>query len=55
MQNINVYRDLHCWEMAFDWQPLIGYYGFKINIKSSVLQDIKLTKHPSGSGYIDRY
>ena len=55
MQNINIYRDLHCWEMAFDWQPLIGYYGFKINIKSSVLQDIKLTKHPSSSGYIDRY
>ncbi len=55
MQNINIYRDLHCWEMAFDWQPLIGYYGFKINIKSSVLQDIKLTKHPTSSGYIDRY
>ncbi len=55
MQNINIYRDLHCWEMAFDWQPLIGYYGFKINIKSSVLQDIKLTKHPTGSGYIERY
>ena len=55
MQNINIYRDLHCWEMAFDWQPLIGYYGFKINIKSSVLQDIKLTKHPSSSGYIDRF
>jgi lipopolysaccharide assembly outer membrane protein LptD (OstA) len=55
MQNINIYRDLHCWEMAFDWQPLIGYYGFKINIKSSVLQDIKLTKHPASSGYIDRY
>ncbi len=45
-QNFNIYRDLHCWEMSFNWQPEIGYYFFQINIKASALQDIKLTKRP---------
>ncbi len=46
-QNFSIYRDLHCWEMSFNWQPEIGYYFFQINIKSSALQDIKLTKRPT--------
>ncbi len=46
-QNFSIYRDLHCWEMSFNWQPEIGYYFFQINIKASALQDIKLTKRPS--------
>ncbi len=54
-QSFSIYRDLHCWEMSFDWQPLSDYYSFQINIKSSVLKDIKVTKHPSGSSYIPRY
>ena len=48
-QRFNIYRNLHCWEMSFGWQPTIGYYDFQINIKASALQDIKLTKHPHGS------
>ena len=48
-QSFNIYRDLHCWEMSFGWQPSIGYYDFRINVKASALQDIKLTKHPTGS------
>ncbi len=51
-QRFNIYRDLHCWEMSFGWQPAIGYYDFQINIKASALQDIKLTKHPAGSGRV---
>ncbi len=51
-QRFNIYRDLHCWEMSFGWQPSIGYYDFQINIKASALQDIKLTKHPTGSGRV---
>lgn len=54
-QNFSIYRDLHCWEMSFDWQPLRDYYSFQINIKSSVLKDIKVTKHPSGSTYLPNY
>ena len=50
-QSFSIYRDLHCWEMSFNWQPEFGYYAFQINIKESVLQDIKLTKHPSARAY----
>jgi len=44
--SIDVYRDLHCWEMSFNWIPL-GFrqsWSFTINIKSSLLQDLKLDK-----------
>jgi len=51
-QYFSIYRDLHCWEMSFNWQPTVQYYSFQINIKSSMLQDIKYTKHPSGSTYL---
>ena len=49
--SFSIYRDLHCWEMSFDWQPLRDYYSFQINVKASALQDIKVTKHPSRSTY----
>lgn len=41
--SIDIYRDLHCWEMRFNWIPF-GYrkgWSFTINIKASVLQDVK--------------
>ena len=43
---VNIYRDLHCWEMRLNWTPF-GYlegYNFQINVKSSILQDLKLLK-----------
>jgi len=43
---IDIYRDLHCWEMNFNWVPF-GFnqsYNFGIKVKSSVLQDLKLTR-----------
>jgi lipopolysaccharide export system protein LptA len=43
---VNFYRDLHCWEMSFNWIP-IGFrqsYTFTIKVKASVLQDLKLEK-----------
>ena len=51
-QTLNIYRDLHCWEMSFRWQPLQGYYSFQINIKDPMLKDIKVTKHPSRSPFV---
>lgn len=45
----NVSRDLHCWQMVFNFVPF-GYmksYSFTINAKSSLLQDLKLTKQQS--------
>jgi lipopolysaccharide assembly outer membrane protein LptD (OstA) len=50
-QSFSIYRDLHCWEMSFNWQPSNDYYSFQINVKESVLQDIKMTKHPAGRAY----
>ncbi len=40
---IDIYRDLHCWEMRFNWIPF-GFrksWNFTINVKASVLQDLK--------------
>ena len=39
--SINIHRDLHCWEMTFNWIP-VGYmqsYNFMINVKGSTLRD----------------
>ncbi len=44
--SVDIYRDLHCWEMTFNWIPM-GFrqsYNFTIRVKSSVLQDLKLTR-----------
>lgn len=43
---IGIVRDLHCWEMHFSWVPFGAQenYYFTINVKSSILQDLKLNK-----------
>ena len=42
----SVYRDLHCWEMRFNWIPIGNYksWNFSINVKAQALKDLKLTK-----------
>jgi len=44
--SIDIYRDLHCWEMNFNYIPfgLRQSYNFQIKVKSSILQDLKLTR-----------
>jgi len=44
--SVDVYRDLHCWEMRFGWIPKGAQqsWNFSINVKASVLQDLKLNK-----------
>ncbi|MBQ2906482.1 MAG: LPS-assembly protein LptD [Bacteroidales bacterium] len=44
--SLTIYRDLHCWEMRFNWIPLGTYksWNFSINVKASALQDLKLSK-----------
>lgn len=41
--SLNIYRDLHCWEMVVNWIPFgqRQSYNFTIRVKSSVLQDLK--------------
>ncbi len=44
--NININRDLHCWQMTFNWTPF-GYmarYSFTISARASILRDLKYTK-----------
>ena len=54
--SIDIYRDLHCWEMRFNWVPF-GYYkswNFSINVKASSLSDVKYEKrenYQSNQGY----
>jgi hypothetical protein len=43
---INVSRDLHCWQMSLNLVPF-GFYrsfNFTLQVKSAVLQDLKLTR-----------
>ncbi len=44
--SMNIYRDLHCWEMRFNFVPfgLRKSYSLDINVKASVLQDLKLSR-----------
>ena len=44
--SVNIYRDLHCWEMSFGWVPKGAQqqWNFSINVKASMLQDLKLNK-----------
>ncbi|HLP15143.1 MAG TPA: putative LPS assembly protein LptD [Bacteroidota bacterium] len=50
--SINIFRDLHCWEMNFNWRPSGSMAGYRleIRVKAPQLQDVKLTKQ-SGSGF----
>ena len=43
---ITVYRDLHCWELNFNWVPTGPYRNFhvEIRLKAPQLQDVKITK-----------
>lgn len=44
--NINISRDLHCWQMSLNLVPF-GFYrsfNFALQVKASVLQDLKLTR-----------
>lgn len=44
--SVNVYRDLHCWEMVFNWVPFGPGQGYTLDIrvKAPVLQDLKLSR-----------
>src|SRR5690606_23268609 len=47
--SFNVYRDLHCWEFRLTVIPFgpRQSYDFGINVKASVLQDLKLNRRRS--------
>ncbi len=51
--SVDITRDLHCWTMSFTWYPM-GYqegYRLELKVKAPQLQDLKVTKQNSQSGY----
>ncbi len=43
---LNFYRDLHCWEMTFNWIPFGGMqqYNFTVKVKAGMFDDLKIDK-----------
>ena len=43
---IEVFRDMHCWQMRFGWVPFGAFqsYNFDLRVKSSLLQDLKISR-----------
>lgn len=50
---VEIYRDLHCWEMSMQWIPfgIRQSYQFTIRVKAGVLQDLKLHKSSDWYSY----
>ncbi len=47
--NVSISRDLHCWQMSFNFVPFGTYksYHFRINVKSSMFQGLEYKKQES--------
>ncbi len=51
--SVDIYRDLHCWELLFNWIPM-GFnksYNLTLRIKSPMLQDLKINKKRNWRDY----
>jgi hypothetical protein len=40
--DIGISRDLHCWQMSFNWQPTRGTYAFNISVKPGTFDFLKV-------------
>ena len=47
--SINIFRNLHCWEMSLNWIPFGRFtsYNFTVRVKSSLLQDLRINRRRS--------
>jgi hypothetical protein len=54
MTQIGITRDLHCWDMSFNWIPngTMKSWNFTIRVKASILQDLKYERRKD---YHDQY
>lgn len=52
--NLKILRDIHCWTMSLDWTPFGRFtqYNFRISVKSSILQDLKMERRKN---FIDNF
>jgi lipopolysaccharide assembly outer membrane protein LptD (OstA) len=46
LTSLSIYRDLHCWDFSLNWVPFGGIqsWSFDLKVKSSMLQDLKLSR-----------
>ncbi|TSJ81351.1 MAG: putative LPS assembly protein LptD [Candidatus Cardinium sp.] len=46
---ISIQRDLHCWQLSYQWHPLgdSGKYDFSLGVKANVLKVLKLSRKRS--------
>ncbi|RIV22712.1 LPS-assembly protein LptD [Fibrisoma montanum] len=57
LTTIGITRDLHCWDMSFNWTPYAGSnqragnYSFDLRARSSILQELKLSRRRSFYDY----
>ena len=51
--SVDIFRDLHCWEMHMNWIPIGAWksYNLTIKVKAPILQDLKLTKKKDWRDY----
>ncbi|MCS6821431.1 MAG: putative LPS assembly protein LptD [Microscillaceae bacterium] len=44
--SLDFYKDLHCWEMRFQWIPFGTFqsFNFDINVKSALLKDLRISR-----------
>ncbi|WBA40296.1 putative LPS assembly protein LptD [Hymenobacter canadensis] len=52
--SLDIFRDLHCWQITANWRPFSGYgqgYFVTIAAKSSLLQDLKLNRNRTFLNY----
>lgn len=40
-QSINIYRDLHCWQLRFTWSKSGEYWSYRFQISAKKLPDLK--------------
>jgi hypothetical protein len=54
MTQIGITRDLHCWDMSFNWIPngTMKGWNFIIRVKASILSDLKYQRRKD---YHDEY
>ncbi len=47
--NIDISKDMHCWEMRINWNPFGTFksYSFDLKVKSAILQDLKISRRRS--------
>jgi len=52
--DFSFYRDLHCWEMQFDWTPsgIRKGFFFVVRIKSPQFRDLKIEKRSYGGSAV---